>query len=1089
MQFGVLGPLEVLAGSRRVAVGGPQQRSLLALLLLNANRVVSVGWLVDELWGEQPPATARTLLHGCVAGLRRSLREDGRQPLLTRAPGYLLEVRPGELDLHRADDLEAAAAEALAAGSRDGLQRAAGLLTEALTLWRGAPLADVSGEACAVEAARLAERRLVLLERLADVDLRLGRFADLTGELRTHVRAEPLREPLWSRLVLALYAAGRQADALAAYREVRELLADQLGLDPGAQLQQLERAILAGAEVAALIRRYAGEPVGPAAEPALEVAAPGPRPAQLPAAVPAFTGRAGALRDLDAMLDQRPAGAVVSCALVGPGGIGKTALAVHWAHRVTDRFPDGQLYVNLRGYAGAAPLRPVEALEGFLRGLGVPAEQLPVEPEQAASLYRTLLAGKRMLVLLDNAAGADQVRPLLPGSPGCLVLVTSRDQLGGLVARDGARHLPLDVLTPAEATALLTAVLGDRVGAEPAAAAELARACGYLPLALRIAAANLAMRPRRTVAEQVAALATDRLAALQVAGDEQAAVRAAFDLSYTALPPAARRLFRLLGLVPGPEVTAPAATALSGDPAAGDLLEQLAAASLVSQPEPGRYGWHDLIAQYAAERAVAEASAEQRDAAIRQLLDWYLRGVDAAARLLYPHMARVPLPETSTVDGVAFEDQQGAVAWLAAERPNLLAAVEHAAAHGSAEAAAAIADGLRGYFWMRVHTVEWLAVAATARRAAEATGDLARQAAARLSAADAYLLMARYPRAADEYAAAGELAGAAGWQAGQATAAGNLGLVYRELGQLPEAAEHIARALAIDRAMGAVAGQAARLANLSNVYLELGRLPEVEAPLTTALALFRQLGSVPGEAGVLANLGKLAVDQGRTADAHRYLTEALRLHRSIGNRYNEAEALFILAEVRRDTGRPAEALNQMRAALALGREAGDRGLEREGRNILGTVLHRLGQYDRAAEEHQRALWLARETGAATAAVAALVGLANAHRGLGRLTDAAGHAREAIARAGRGGYRVLEGQARTALTAVLLDQGDLAAAADEGQQALELHQNTGHRPGEATTLLLLSTALRSREPARASALRRQAHELLPEHAAYAVEPAG
>jgi tetratricopeptide (TPR) repeat protein len=689
------------------------------------------------------------------------------------------------------------------------------------------------------------------------------------------------------------------------------------------------------------------------------------------------------------------------------------------------------------------PVRPVEALAGFLHALGVAADQVPLGVEEAAGLYRTLLARKRVLVLLDNARSAEQVRPLLPGGPGCLVLVTSRDRLGGLVALDGARYLALDVLTPAEATDLLVSLLGrQRVDAEPAAAAELARSCAHLPLALRIAAADLALNRQRTIAEQVARMAgNDRLSTLQVHGDEQVAVRAAFELSYDAQPAGARRMFRLLGLVAGPDVTADAAAALAGTTPerAASMLDRLAAANLLAQSDPGRYTCHDLLCRYAAERARAEEPAAERDAATGRLNDWYLRTVDAAARLLYPQMVRLPPatdppptePATDLPAVPGFAAGPDAVAWLDVERANLVAAAGRAASNGPRAFAVRLADALRGYFWFRVRPVQWLAVADLGRAAAEADGDLSGQAAAELSAADAHLMLADYPPAAEHYTRAADLAERAGWLPGQASALGNLGMVFRELGRLHEAADHLGRALAIDRRTGAVGGQAARLANLGNVTLELGRLTLATEQLTQALALFREAGSAGGEATVLANLGLLYIERGEPDQAQEYANRSLDLLRQIGNRNQEVDALCVLAQAHRDADRPAQALEVARAALALAHDNGDRRFEPDGRNVLASIHHRLGQHEDAIEEYTRALAQARETAAGHTEVAALIGLAVAHRALGHLDEAGHDAEQALALARRSGYRNLEGRARTALAAVHLALGRPDHAREEG----------------------------------------------------------
>jgi DNA-binding SARP family transcriptional activator/tetratricopeptide (TPR) repeat protein len=1054
MRFRILGPLEVWDGSRRVPVGGPQQRALLALLLLNANRVAPVDQLVAYLWGERPPATARGLLQGCVAQLRRALPAGAvDRPLVTRPPGYLLRVEPGELDLDRFEELVAAAGKTAVAGSPSALEAAAAQLSEALELWRGPPLGDVELAACQARATVLEERRLGVLERRVDLDLRLGRQAGLVGELRAQVRAHPLRERLWAQLMLALYGTDRQAEALAVYRELRGTLVDELGIEPTATLRRLERAVLAGDDALASYLADRGEARPPAPEPATPVPV---TPAQLPAAVTAFTGRDEHLGRLDELLEER--GTAVPIVVVsGTAGVGKTALAVHWAHRARDRFDGGQLYVNLRGYAPAPPLRPVDVLAGFLPALGVPAEQVPADPEQAAALYRTRMADRRALVVLDNARDVDQVRPLLPGSPGCLVLVTSRDTLAGLVARDGARPLALDVLAPGEARALLDQVLGPaRTAAEPAATAELARRCGLLPLALRIAAAHLTSNPRRTVADQVKALSGgDRLAELAVAGDDQSAVRAAFALSYAALTPAARRLFRLLGLVPGPDVTAPAATALAGAGAAG-LLERLAGAHLLGRSGVDRFAFHDLLRLYAIERAGAEETAADRAAALARLHDWYLATADAAARRLYPDKPRLPLPRLPAVP--AFDDHAAAVRWLDAERPNLVAAVRQAGERGQRPVAWLLADVLRGYLWLRMDTVDWLALAETALAAASAAGSEPGRAAAYLSLADVHRCLGRYDQAIEHYSRAAELCERAGWSAGQAAVLGNLGNAYFWLGRLDEAAGHYRRALALARRDGLLPSQAVRLGNLGLVYWLLGRLQDAADQHQQALDLHRRLGDHANEAVDLANLGETWHGLGDLDRAIELATAALEIHHEVGDQRTEAETLTVLAAAHRDAGRHQQALELARTAVAQARDAGDLPFEASARNTLGSVHSCRSDHRQALDEHRHGLALAEQTGIYHPRLVALLGLAGAQLALGRPADAEAHARQALALAGPGGFRVVEGQAHAALAAVRLARGEPGAAAEHARTAADLHRRSGHRLGEARALVLLGHAL-------------------------------
>lgn len=1045
----MLGPLEVALGGSVVDLGPPKQRALLGELACHGNQAVSTGRLLRALWDDDPPPSAGKNLQVYVHRLRRIL---GEQRIVRRSPGYALLLGPNELDTYRfrrfVGDAHAAMADRRPADAR-------GLLVQALGLWRGPAFADVQSISVGCEAAGLEEERLAALELRLQAELGLGRHGEVVAELVNLVVAHPLREQLRGQLMVALYRSGRRAEALAAYREGRRLLVEELGLDPSPRLQELERAILAGNPALDLL----GSPGGVLLADFPEA------PAQLPADLAEFTGRADILRQMDGLLDvdpvRRPAAVVVS-AVAGMAGVGKTALAVHWAHRVRDRFPDGQLYINLRGYEPALPMRPLQALALLLHGLGVAAEQVPTELEQAAGLYRSLLADKRVLVVLDNARSANQVRPLLPAGPGCLVLVTSRDRLAGLVAREGARRLTLDVLTPAEAYTLLERILGrDRVAAEPLATAELARVCALLPLALRIAAANLADHPRRSIASYVAELeAGNRLAALEVEGDQQVAVRAAFGLSCTVLAPDARRLFRLLGLAPGPDVTADTAAALTDTTyqQAGRLLDQLAGAHLLSEHETGRYGLHDLLRQYAAERARAEDTVDQRLAATRRLFDWYLGAVDAAARLLYSTMLRLPLSPPHLRQPVRLSDHRQALAWLDAERANLLAAVQHTAEHGPRPVAWLLADALRGYFWLRMHTIDWLAIGHAALVAAEAENDLRAQAAAQLSLADAHLCQNQYRQAIERYTQALTLNQKTAWLDGQAAALGNLGLVYWELGRLDEAVRHYEQALALDRQTGRLAGQAASLGNLGQVHRELGRLEQATDHSTQALTLHRQTGARGGAAIDLTTLGEADHALGRFDHALDHLSEALTLHREVGNRGAEADTLRVLAQVHRDAGHHAHALELAHTGLALARDVGERRLQADALNTVATIHQRLGQHSQAIEHHQQALHLASETEARYPEVVALLGLAAAHQHLDHLNLALADANRALTLSDRAGYRVLEGQAYLALANLHRTLDQPGRAIEHGRQALAISRETEDRLGQARSLLALGHAL-------------------------------
>jgi tetratricopeptide (TPR) repeat protein len=741
-------------------------------------------------------------------------------------------------------------------------------------------------------------------------------------------------------------------------------------------------------------------------------------PRQLPPVSRHFTGRASQLDELTRLArEAAEEGAMAIAVIEGMAGVGKTALAVVWGHRERDRFPDGQVYLDLRGYAVDAPMRPIEALAQLLGALGVPAERIPTDVATATGQYRSRLADRRVLVVLDNAASADQVRPLLPASPGCMVVVTSRDRLSGLAARDGAVLLTLGVLTTDEAHRLLTSVLGaDRVGIEPDAAAELARACSYLPLALRVAAANATSQPFPSIADHVAALRTgDRLATLTVEGDDLTGVRFAFDLSYRAQCPAARRLFRLLGLVPGADITVPAAAALAG--AATDhvarLLNRLAGAHLVDQPSWGRYSCHDLLSEYAADRAGREDSATERQAALARLHEWYLRRAGQAAQILYPQRTRLPGPADS-VPGNDFDGDTAALAWLDLERRNLMAAVRHTAEHGPRKVAWLLSDTLRGYFWLRMNVVDWLDTAERALRAAELDGSHHGQAAALLSIGDVHFRLSEYPRAIDCYARALASCRLAGWVDGEVAAQGNLGATHHQSGHIREAAGHYAEALTRSRTSGSrhgtEASEAITAACLGSARYELGQLAEAAELGAHALAHYRKIGSRQGEAATLTDLGRVYVAQEDWPRAMECFTRALELSREIGDRGIEAISLHGLAATHLGTGDTTRARDLAVTAVVMASEIGDRRVEVDALNTLATVEHQAGRPAVGRTHHRRALDLARATGDHYPEVEALLGLATCDESEGEVAQALEHARQAHTIAADLGFGLLDTQA-------------------------------------------------------------------------------
>ncbi len=550
VEFRVLGGLEIRAAGQRVGVGHARQATVLAVLLLDLGRAISAEQLIDRVWGAAPPPSVRSVLHGYVARLRAALAAAGdpEVALARRSGGYLLDADPDQVDLYRFRRL---VAEAGAAGAD---QPAAALLRSALRLWRGPVLAGLDSPWLRGMRTTLEMQRIGAVLDLGDIAMRQGQHASLASQLAGEAAVYPADERLICQLMLALYRSGRAAEAMVWFEQTRRRLAEELGADPGPELQALHQ------------RMQRSDP---------SLAAPGrPGPRELPADVSAFTGRATELTELDQLLttpgetaaDAGGTATAVITAVSGTAGVGKTALAVHWAHRATRHFPDGQLYVNLRGYDPDRPVPAADALAGFLRALGVAGQDIPVGEGERAARYRSLLAGRRILVLADNAAEAAQVRPLLPASPGCAVLVTSRDSLASLVAREGARRLELDLLSQQEAITLLTTLIGVRAGADPGAVAALATRCARLPLALRVAAEIAGVRPDVSLAELAGELADRqaRLDLLDAGGDPRTAVRAVFSWSYEHLDPDAARAFRLLGLHPGPDFEQYAVAALTG---------------------------------------------------------------------------------------------------------------------------------------------------------------------------------------------------------------------------------------------------------------------------------------------------------------------------------------------------------------------------------------------------------------------------------------------------------------------------------------------------------------------------------------------
>src|SRR5215831_16704533 len=998
MEFGLLGPLAVRRDGAAVTVPPGNQRILLAALLLKANRAVPLDELAEAVWGAEPPASARATLQSYVMRLRKSLGDAGPGWIITEPGGYRVSVDPGELDVSRFESLLSAAW----AAARDGLwDQAADGARAALALWRGEPLADVESELLELrEVPRLTELRLQALETRIGADLHLGRHGGVIGELRQLAAAHPLRERLHGLLMLALYRDGRQGEALAAYRHARQVLIDELGTEPGTGLRELHQQMLAADPALDLPGSGPGPAVPDHPGPTVLAGPEAVVPRELPAGVRHFTGRGGELKELTALLDHtdEETPTVVISAIGGTAGVGKTALAVQWAHQVTGRFPDGQLYVNLRGYDPGQPVTAADALAGFLRALGVRGPDIPAEEDERAARYRSLLAGRRMLVVLDNAGQVEQVRPLLPGSPGCVVVVTSRDALAGLVARDGAQRLDLELLPPQDAIGLLRALIGERVDTEPAAAAALAERCARLPLALRVAAELAAARPATPLAGLAGELAgqQQRLDLLEAGGDPRTAVRAVFSWSYRHLDAEAARAFRLAGLHPGTDFDPSAIAALTATTAgrAGHLLEVLARAHLVQPTGPGRYGLHDLLRAYAAELAATEDSEQARRAALTGLFDYYLAAATAAMDVLAPadkHRLRVPAP-ARPVPPLPIPDT--AQDWLDAERANLVAATDLAAADSPGHAIA-LAITLFRYLGDAGHYTEAEAIHTHALDAARRTGDRRAQANALLNLGTSCLWQCRYSEAADHYQRALAIRRELGDQHDQARVLSNLSLLYFRLGRYEDAAGHARQVLAAHAAIRDRFGQALALGNLVMVLCRQGRYQQAASTGQAALTLFQELGHREGEANALGTLGEALRRQGRHQEATRRLRQAIDLAHELGFRQHEAAALESLARILRGQGDYQQATGHHRRALELYQSIGAHSGEAEARNGLGATLLAAGRPGPALAEHRLALALAGQIGNRYQQARAHDGLAHTYRATGDHSQARQHWQHAL----------------------------------------------------------------------------------------------
>jgi len=962
VRIAVLGPLSAWRDGTRLTLGTPRERAVLGLLVLE-HEGLSRAAIIDALWGEDPPKAAVPMVQGHVSRIRKLIGhpgdpQPGGEDLATAVrwdgTGYRLAAEDIHTDLQ---DFAETAQRARQAAATGDLATACQLYERALGLWRGEPLADVAALRDHPAVTQLAQQRAVAVIEYADAAVAAAIPERVVGHLLSHAGRDPLDERAHARLMVALAATGQQAAAFRLYEELRQRLDAELGVGPGSELAQAYLRILRQ-ETAA---DEAG-PVPPAASArgaagTRAASVPGDRgggavpdavlPRQLPPGTPHFTGREAEFSELNEMtasVDVTPGTATIM-AVSGGAGVGKTALAVHWAHQIADGFPDGQLYVNLRGYGPSQdPVDPAMAISGFLDALQVAPERIPAGLDAQAALYRSLLAGRRMLIMLDNARSADQVRPLLPSNPACLVVVTSRNQLTGLAAAEGARTLTLDTLNHEDARQLLAVRLGaQRVGREAEAVDELIELCARLPLALSVAAARAVRHPGFPLAAITEDLRDEghRLDALNTE-DSSTALRAVFSCSYSLLTPAAARLFRLFSVHPGPDITVPAAASLAGIPLpeARAALSELAGSCLLAEHLPGRFACHDLLRAFAAERARATDGEAERRAALHRTLDHYLLACYSAVGEVHPAaLATITLaPAQPGVTAERLAGFQRSLAWCQAEHTVLMAALRRAADQGFAAAAwqlAWLTDHLsyqRAARWHDLVTAYGIALEAARRH-----DDLAGVAHARCSLARAYAVLGAPDDARHNQHEALRLFRQLRDTAGQAWAHLYAGLATARQGRYAQALEHAQRAAEFFARAGSQAGRAGAFNNIGWYCMLLGDYEQGLAYCQQALATFSDLGDRRGTAIALGSLGHAYLNLGHYADSVVYTQQACEILAEIGSRNDWGMNVAALGDAHYALGDEAAARQEWQQALDVFGSSGSRDADE-----LRAKLSRLG---------------------------------------------------------------------------------------------------------------------------------------------------
>ena len=1036
MDFRILGPVELHVNGQPYSFGSPKERCVLAVLLYELGQPVDTESLIDRVWGENLPESPRASLYSYLSRLRRSLKKvaGSDQTLLRWRSGYYtLNAEPGAVDLYQFRMLRA---KARALGDSGDDEHAAGLLHDAEQLWRGTPLAGLSSAWADRVRAGLEEERLSAIRDRIKVELRLGRHADLIGEISELVAQHPFDEALIECLMLALYRGGRQAEAQETYRRTRQRLMKELGSEPGPALRSLHQRMLK--EDPELV-----------AEPVLRMATQGQAPNSLPRDNPDFTGRAAELDKLFGLIDSALAQSTVTVVVIsGMAGVGKSTFAIHAAHQLSNRYPH-LFYLGLHAHDPLqGPADPGSGLGILLRTLGVPPERVPASVEERAMLWRTRLANRRALIVLDDASDSEQVRPLLPGTAGCLVLITCRRRI---IELPGMSWLSLNVMQPDDAASLFTHVVGSERARDTSAITQVVRLCGYLPLAIHLAGSRFRNHPAWSISDLAARLTRSQHRLSEV-GAEDREVAASLELSYRYLTTGQQRLLRQLALHPGADFSVYLAAAATGNGSLAvteEALDALLDHRLLEEPEPGRFTFHNLIQEYAWRRAQLDDKEPDRRRTVHRMLDYYLCLAGRASGIVYPFHRRMDVRLTYTPSVTpSLSLRQDSRNWMGIERTNIISMVHYAARNGWTQHAGLLPHILARFldtsgFWEDAVALHRLAVS-TWHDAGDTLGEAK-------ALTDLCLVLGRIGRYSEALQCARNaltICRDQADQAGEAEALDLMGLILWQSSQYHEALSCYEKALVIWQAINDRRGEANTLAHRAISFWHTSRYDDALKCLARALVIFQRIGDMRGVGSSLNNIAYVQQHLGFYEEALDRYRQALTIYRDIGDRQGEAISFNNIGNHCRQTGRYDESLDYYRRALSIYRDIGDRRYEADALNNIGTAFQLSGHYGEALTYHEKALVLAHELAEPYQEARSLVNMGRAHLGSGEHVSAANDYRAALALSRQIGDPYQEGLAQDGLGSALVYIEGETAAREHWQRALVLFEQINVPEAEA-----------------------------------------